>query len=341
MFGQNPSTVFASTVSELLEKARQLTEKYGHVSAFTTTPSKNIHGATLVLNIDENTAEKGRYPYWDSASENWYLKTFVATKIPPELTTTPDIVFPYTYGWRSLFYDEGWGQIVQTLNLLREHGYSELNFSQSESLAELITQTYTSIHPNVILSVLAWQGETILQSLLTNPSLSETLLSTHRTNTIKHITDHLQEHPTSSHGITPSFTYGAFDHVHMTTHAPAYQTFQALVSTDPHSNSLILETIHHQKSMYADGSGQLDIAHDLLWGRFLSERTGIPHTKITILVNELIYVTSKEKSQQLIENALIAGVNAYRPLDFDVKEYVKSTAFRNKAQITLDAFSHT
>ena len=140
--------------------------------------------------------------------------------------------------------------------------------------------------------------------------------------------------------MTPSLTYGAFDHIHLTSHAPAYQTFQALTILNKDINAPSLETIHHQKSMYVDGSGQLDIAHDLLWGQFLSQRTGMPHTKLTIFVNELKYSSTNTDTVTSIEQALLASVNGYHPRSFDLSTFLSSPSFRHKAQVTLEAYLH-
>ncbi|PJA40616.1 hypothetical protein CO179_01750, partial [candidate division WWE3 bacterium CG_4_9_14_3_um_filter_39_7] len=83
MFGNSKTTLFASTVSELLQKSLNLVTKSGHTSSFTDSASINIHGVTLMLNITDETGDLSRYPYWDKSEEMWYLKNFVLSKNPP------------------------------------------------------------------------------------------------------------------------------------------------------------------------------------------------------------------------------------------------------------------
>ncbi len=335
MFGNSKTTLFASTVSELLQKSLNLVTKSGHTSSFTDSASINIHGVTLMLNITDETGDLSRYPYWDKSEEMWYLKNFVLSKNPPESPTAPEYIFPYTYGWRSQHYDEGWGHVVQVVNLLRNLGYTEINFLNNLDLIQLIKDTYTSIHPAVLLSVLAWQQRQVLQTFIAYPEFAHTILSHHRKNILKHVAEHLIENPGSSFAMTPSLTYGSFDHIHLTSHAPSYQTFQALVTHDIEYSGNVLETIHHQKSMYADGSGQLDLAHDLLWGKYIANQLGIPHKKITIFVNELMYDGSVEENDLSVEKALLTSVNGYKPNDFDIEKLLTSETFSKKLEITL------
>jgi len=73
----------------------------------------------------------------------------------------------------------------------------------------------------------------------------------------------------------------------------------------------------------------------LLWGKYIANQLGIPHKKITIFVNELMYDGSVEENDLSVEKALLTSVNGYKPNDFDIEKLLTSETFSKKLEITL------
>lgn len=339
MSRRNATVIEASTVRELLHQAWETVDQHGQEEVRNQERIKRLPSVTLVWTEPDNPLD--RYPYWDQASEEWYMDIFVRTKLgSPEKTGNPYIL-PYTYAWRSRYHDEGWGHVWAISQLLNKLNYAELPFERMEDISQLIRETYRYYHPNIVLGVLAWQKRKALETFIASPQVLANIIKTTRSDVIANILATLRNNPETTQNISPSFIYPQLDNYQITTHTPAYQNYQIIGEFNSQGDIAGLSSVHLHRAMNADGSGQLDFAHDLEWGKLIGNKSGLPLKSITIHVNSLYIVTGKtgpegSTNDDTIASQLLTATGGYQVDKFPVDEYITTAEFQKKVQYLLN-----
>jgi hypothetical protein len=296
---------------------------------------KICRGMTLVWNDPQE--KKDRYPYWDEDSEHWYLENFVDEHTGPPEAENQEIILPFTYSWRSNYYDHGWGYVFHVAKLLRQLNYSEIPFTRAEDINELIKETYRAVHPDILMAVIAWIGKQTLEDFITQPDLATAILSFNRQNAVQNIVNKFSHSVLTNHAITPSMFYPATDYFSIFTHIPSFQSYQVLAVIDAKNSPIGFETFHVQRSMSAEGNGQLDFCHAAAWAKFIAENTGLPHIRTSIFINELYIKTEKQKvTPTNIKDLVIQATDGYEAAYLDINKRLESAEHVRKVDVILN-----
>lgn len=330
-----PIAIKEDSLGKLVERATNYVHSHGETVTTIYGSQKSISSATLVL--ENFTNLHNRYLSWDQTSEEWYLNAFVRPTTPPE-HAKPAIVFPYTYAWRLRFHDQGWGHVVLLVELLQKLNYGDLPFQTSEDIAQLIRETYQSIHPDVLLSVLAWLKRENLILFLINPQIAKEILKSTRNDLIQTITQQAISAPSTHKAITPSLLYSSIDGSGLIEHAPAFQNYQIVIIFDKNDKPIGFESFHHHRSLDASSSLQLDLAQDIDIGHHIAQKIGIPHTRLTIHTNQLFVNSDRSLDQTAIKEALLHATNAYEPDHYAINDLLHSDKYRDKIKLALQLF---
>lgn len=332
---RHPIIIQEDTIEKLVKRIYEEVSKHGENITSFEGKLKVLNGVTLILENPSDISE--RYPYWDEASEKWYLQNFVSPQVGPPETINRPIIYPYTYSWRSHYYDQGWGYVFLIATILQQLNYSSLPFSRAEDLNQLISETYRQVHPDVLMAVLAWIGKTNLEQFIAQPDSLSGILSLTRRNVIAEVVAQLQSSTYSNHALTPSMHYIYTDNFGFLNHTPAIQSYQVITDFDSKMNPVGFESFHLQKTMSADGSGQLDFAHDIEWGKIIQEKTGLPLTRITIYVNQLFLDTKGDQTPpQNIMQSLLSSIDGYEAANYDIQKRFETNAHRQKLDAILE-----
>src|SRR3989344_2208012 len=274
--------------------------------------SRSIKAATFI--ITEPQDDRKSYPYWSKSEDDWYQDNFVKKESnkPPEYLKHKQDIYGYKYAWRSRYYDSGWGYLKGVISLLQYLKLKRVNFSKKSDLIDLIKQTYKLYHPEIILAVLSWKGEKLINFYLKNPEILDLELKSQREDTLLSIVEELRYSPTSRRAIIPSFIYQNIDHSGSAGAVPVYQ------------------------------NDQLDINHDREWGMIASQRLRLPLQKIVIYANDVWANSDKDQkhlSQKTdIKSWLFAVTDAYDPETLDIDARISSDNFQKKLEHTLKKF---
>lgn len=330
-----PIAIKEDSLGRLVERASNHVQNHGETVTTIYGNQKSLSSATLVL--ENFTNLHNRYLSWDQGSEEWYLNTFVHATTPPE-QNKPTIIFPYTYAWRLRYHDQGWGHVVLLVDLLQKLNYGDLPFQNYEDIAQLIRETYHIIHPDIVLSVLAWLKRENLILFLINPQIVNEILKSTRQDLVQTIIHQAMSAPSTHKAITPSLLYSSIDSSDLVDHAPAFQNFQIAILFDKNDKPIGFESFHHHRSLDASSSLQLDLAQDLDLGHFISQKIGIPYARLTIHTNQLFVNSSSDTTQVSIKDALLKATSAYEPDNFAINDLLHSDKYRSKINLALKQF---
>lgn len=300
---------------------------------------KSIRGATFIINDISN--EKKNYPYWDKQSDDWYQDNFVRkeTTLAPEEIQKGQDIYPYKYAWRSRYYDSGFGYVAAVIAVLKRLKIQDLRFKNESEIIKLLQQTYTLIHPEVVLAVLAWKGLKLLNFYLKNPKNLELELHSQRRDTLESVIEEIKHSPASRRAIMPAFTYEHIDHSGAAGGVPVYQNYQLYVNFDKKGNPESITSYHLHRAIDAFGGAQLDINHDKEWGMYASKKLKLPLEKIVIYVNDVW--ASFDKDMQHLSNKtdirswLFSVTDAYDPKVEDIAKRLSSHLYKKKIEYTL------
>ncbi|MCA9392045.1 hypothetical protein KC614_02460 [candidate division WWE3 bacterium] len=340
MFGSN-FIVKESTIQRIVDNAYSHVRSHGQRVDTSQGPIKALNSVTLIL--EDPSSADGRYPFWDKESEDWYLNTFVSPTAAPPESHDHDLIFPYTYAWRSRHHDDGWGYVVALTNILQALNYSDLPFERVDDLKQLLRETYHTLHPDVVLAVLSWLKRENMLLFLINSQIPQEILKASRNDVLGTLVKQLVNTPSSRKAITPSFYYNTTDRYGILEHTPAYQNYQIVIDFDQQGSPVGFESFHQHRSLDASGSIQLDFAHDINWAGLISQKLGIPVQKITIHTNQLFIDDGKSDSEEQpsnIKNLLLKATSGYSPKEFDVESYIGTEKYEKKLEYALSMFSH-
>lgn len=305
--------------------------------------AKSIRGATLIIN--DITNDKKNYPYWDKESDDWYQANFVRKEstLAPEVIKTGQDIYPYKYAWRSRYYDAGFGYVVGFLNALKRIKKKELRIKDEKQLIELLRQSYQLIHPEVVLAVLAWKGQKLLNFYLQNPKILDLELESQRRDTLESVIAEVKQSPNTRRAIMPAFTYEHIDHSGAAGGVPVYQNYQLYANFNKKGEPVSISSYHLHRAIDAFGGAQLDINHDKEWGLYASKKLGLPLEKIVIYVNDVW--ASFDKNMQHLSNKtdirswLFSVTDAYDPKVENIEKRLNSPTFKKKISYTLKKLS--
>lgn len=337
--------ISGKTVKEVLEKVSDAVNRHGqsYIGIGQRGQLKALRGVTIVLEDPNN--EQDRYPYWDRVSDEWYQDHFVREHVHPPEKLNGEIIFPYTYAWRSKYHDQGWGHVFAITQLLTNLNYSELPFTRQQDLNQLVQETYQNYHPDLIFAVLQWLGKKSLELFIAKPFLIEEILSKTRKDILVTCVDQILAAPSTQRAITPSLTYATIDQSGMMTAIPYYQNYQLLVVFNQKGNPIGLESFHLHRTIDVKGGMQLDISHDRDWGMYASEKTGLQLLRMTIYCSDAhLYLDEKGAEKNLsrktnIQQWLMSVTDAYLPDEFNLKKWMQTPQFKTKAQRLLEQFN--
>lgn len=323
-------------MKQILGQLWKQTNEQGNVHKTPKGTFKYLNAVTLVL--EETEENQDRYPYWDKQSEQWYLSTFVNKENGPPEDWKYHIVFPYTYSWRAHYNDSGWSHVRHIIEVLQDMNYSDIPFRRQEDLDAFIKETYTKIHPDIFMAVLAWQGQRNMQGYLMQPEFLQHVVNMSRLDLINEVKRHLQEVPVSRKAVADSMIYPNLDLEHLLEHMPSYLTFQAAVSYNEKDEPVGLETFHLQSKLDASGPAQLDLAQDIMWGKEIADSLELPLLRVHIHTNQayLDISNNNEKQQTNITRELLRTTDGYIPEEYDIEERLASPTHKLKATFTLN-----
>ncbi len=331
-----------SSVGEIVDRTFNVVHHEGKKLDTYKGKIKAVNSVNIILEDPEEADDL--YTFWDKASVDWYLDTFVRPNKAPEFEN-PEIVFPYTYAWRSRFYDNGWGHAQLLATLLQRLNYGELPFYRVEDVQQLIRETYKHIHPDLVLAVLAWLKRENMMIFMINIELVKELVKAQRIDVLEILLKQVTNQPTTQKAITPSFLYGTIDVYGLLEHTPAYQDYQIIVNFDKKGNPIGIESFHHHRELNANGSIQLDLLHDLDWGLMLAKKLGVKLQKVTIHANHLfayLDTPSQNDTKTTIQQQLLEATNAYAPDKIsseDIEKVINSKKFIKKIRQTIKLFN--
>jgi len=341
MSTQTGFIIRGETIREVLESARDAVYKNGQRIATDRGEMQVLHGATVILeNIDRHTQtirDEDRYPHWTKADETWYLRTFVRPEFGPPEDSRHEIIFPFTYAWRSRFHDQGWGHVLKLILLLQNLNYSEVPFTRKEDIDQLVRETYRQFHPDLVLAVFNWLGKQNLQEFLIEPEQLKRILNTTRRDLIKQIG--VQFNPSQPHAYF-STIYVHLDSEEILEKTPVYESIHVAPVFDRQQNPVGFDIYHVHHPFYADTVSQLEFAHDLEWGREIAEATGLPLRQIAVFTPRLyLYPETKNHihSPSLdIQSYLMTNTSGYEPARLDIEQFLGLKNYGRKVLQVLD-----
>lgn len=304
--------------------------------------SRSIKAATFI--ITEPQDDRKSYPYWSKSEDDWYQDNFVKKESnkPPEYLKHKQDIYAYKYAWRSRYYDSGWGYLKGVISVLKYLKIKKVDFNKKSDLIDLIKQTYMLYHPEIILAVLSWKSEKLINFYLKNPEILDLELKSQREDTLLSIVEELRHSPASRRAIIPSFIYQNIDHSGAAGAMPVYQNYQLYINFDKKGNPTGFTSFHLHRAIDAYGGAQLDINHDREWGMIASQRLRLPLQKIIIYAND-VWVNSDKDQKHLsqktdIKSWLFAVTDAYDPETLDIDARISSDNFQKKLEHTLKKF---
>ena len=341
MADKNTGFIFeGKTPADVLKDVQEAIQTHGTSVQTQRGIAKSIRGATFIINDISN--EKKNYPYWDKPSDDWYQDNFVRkdTTLAPEIIRTGQDIYPYKYAWRSRYYDSGFGYVAAVITVLKRLKIHDLRFKNQSEILKLLQQTYTMIHPEIVLAVLAWKGLKLLNFYLENPKILDLELKSQRRDTLESVIDEIKQSPSSRRAIMPSFTYEHIDHSGAAGGVPVYQNYQLYVNFDKKGNPVGITSYHLHRAIDSFGGAQLDINHDKEWGLYASKKLKLPLKKIVIYVNDVW--ASFDKDMQHLSNKtdirswLFSVTDAYDPKIEDIDKRLSSPLYKKKIIYTLN-----
>lgn len=334
-------TIEGDSSREVLEKTWQLINKHGQDISSQRGPVKSIKGVSLIIHNPLAGTDHDHYPYWDKQSDDWYQDNFVRKETnQPSQIIGQSMIFPYKYVWRSRQFDNGWGYVQATAELLTSHGHKTIDFKSKADLVSFVKNVSKLYHPESVLAVLAWQGTELMNLYLNQPDVLSKLLERNQSDTLETVIDEINTSPGSRRAITPAFTLEQIDHSGAAGGVPVYQNYQLLTEYDSTGKPIGIISCHLHRSFDAKGGTQLDVSHDRDWGHLASKKTGLPLTKMIIYCNDMYYFVSDDDSHQDlvaqtdIKSWLFAVTDAYDPTKEDIEKRLASPLYQRKIDYT-------
>ena len=303
---------------------------------------KSIKGVTLI--VDDPLSAEGQFPYWDEQSDNWYQDNFVRkeTNQGPEKVQEGADIYPYKYVWRSRYYDAGWGYIAAVVAALKGLGWTKLEIANEQDLRKLLLGTYKIVHPETLLSVIAWKGRKLIDRYLQNQDLVLDELSANRIDTLLLVTKEIKDSPTSRRAITPSFGLPQIDFGGAAGGVPVYQNYQLQTVSDKKGNIVGFTSTHWHRALDAKGGVQLDISHDRDWGMIAVAALNLPLLQMTIFCTDMYYHVPTEGghkdliNQTNVRDWLHTMTEAYKPATEDIEARLARLTYQEKIKYALD-----
>lgn len=340
----NNLTINGNSPREVIDKAREKVQAEGQIYQSVFSEVKSIKALTLVINNPLECDHKDLYPYWTKEEDHYYQHKFVSKdgNEPGSHVYDPNennYLEQFRYNQRSRWYDSGWGFVKATCAVLKKLGIEELNIKSKEELNELFLKVYKYMHITNFINVLGWQGIDNVNFYLKNPEILERILKTNQTDTLLNVISEIKKAPNSRRAITPSFLYGNFDSFGVTAALPVYQNYQLFCEFDQNNEPSGLVSIHQHRAIDANGGVQLDINHDLAWGKLASEETNLPLSKVIITVNDYWLASEKDKDgnkditqKTNVKDWLLAVTYGYQTQKVDIHQFLNIKANQIKIE---------
>lgn len=277
--------MIGETLEEVIVGAKQLVKNKGFKKESPRGRTWSLPAVTLVWlkPLEQSQTGQARYPFWPRASEEWYQKEFVRRPAPrlPEQPARDghEHIYPYTYCWRSRYFDGGWGYVLGVVRTAKALGRKNFCFKSTRQLKNFLLVAGTTIHISNLLSVLRWINQEMLNSWLRDSSDLEKILKLSRVDSLKVSIISQIKNPLTRRAVTASFIYPNIDHLLAATGVPVYQLYQMLELTPGRFIS-----VHLHRALDIAGGAQLDFSHDLEWAKEVKESVAAPFSLEAIVV---------------------------------------------------------